>query len=292
MKTDIHLHLTWKQMPANDMGTISSAENMLSHLKEMDISKGIVMSSGEGNNPLMPICDNRECRTIAEQFSGIYYWMCNVDPVEPATVYERLAQCKARGAVGIGEFMVNQRIDSPFIQSVFSAAEKLSLPILFHMSPQEGYQYGIVDEPGLPLLEESLKKYPNLVFIGHSQPFWHEITKNPGDTLEERMAWGTGDIIPGGRVPYLFEHYPNLHGDLSANSGGCAIMRDEDFGLAFLKKYNRRLMFGTDMANTDMTFPLGAWLDEKYKKGKLDRETYENICFRNADRLLNLDKAF
>ena len=30
------------------------------------------------------------------------------------------------------------------------------------MSPQEGYEYGIVDEPGLPMLEEALETYPRL----------------------------------------------------------------------------------------------------------------------------------
>lgn len=36
-------------------------------------------------------------------------------------------------------------------------------------------------------------------------------------------------------------------------------MRDEEFGLAFLEKYQDRLLFGTDMANCEMTFPLGNW---------------------------------
>ena len=42
------------------------------------------------------------------------------------------------------------------------------LPVLFHMSPKEGFQYGVVDGPGLPLLEENLKRYKGLKFIGHS----------------------------------------------------------------------------------------------------------------------------
>lgn len=30
------------------------------------------------------------------------------------------------------------------------------------MSPKEGFQYGVVDGPGLPLLEENLKRYKGL----------------------------------------------------------------------------------------------------------------------------------
>ena len=101
-------------------------------------------------------------------------------------------------------------------------------------------------------------------------------------------AIGDGPVTPGGRVPELFEKYPNLYGDLSANSGSRAIMRDPEFGLAFLEKYADRLFFATDMVNADMVFPLGAWLDEPVPEGKLSREAYEKICWGNAQRVFGL----
>lgn len=288
MKTDIHLHLTAKPLPQGGSMTVSTPEEMLPHLKELGIAKGVLMSSGEKRNPMTGFGFNSECQEIVEKYPEVFHWMCNLDPVDEGTVYDRLKSYQDQGAVGIGEFMVNQRMDSPFIQSVFAAAEKLNLPVLFHMSPEVGYQYGIVDDPGLPLLEENLKRYPGLKFIGHSQPFWHEITKDPGRSKEERMEWGKGQVVPGGRTVYLFETYPNLYGDLSANSGGCAMMRDEEFGLRFLKTFNKRLMFATDMVNKDMEFPLGKWLDEKYAEGRIDQETYENICWKNAADILGI----
>lgn len=288
MKIDIHLHLSPEPLPEGGPMTVSTPEEMIPHMKELGIKKGVLMSSGEGDNPAASFGSNEDCLAIVKKYLDVFSWMCNLDPKDQDTIYERLKTYKDQGAVGIGEFMVNQRIDSPFIQEVFRCAEELDMPVLFHMSPEVGYQYGIVDDPGLPLLEESLKKYPKLKFIGHSQPFWHEITKDPGKTKEERMEWGKGKVTPGGRTPYLFEHYPNLYGDLSANSAGCAIMRDEEFGLEFLKKYKTRLMFATDMVNKDMVFPLGGWLDEKYAKGALDKETYENICYRNTGEILGI----
>ena len=30
----------------------------------------------------------------------------------------------------------------------FEAAEKLRMPVLFHMSPKEGFNYGVADHPG------------------------------------------------------------------------------------------------------------------------------------------------
>ncbi len=90
------------------------------------------------------------------------------------------------------------------------------------------------------------------------------------------------------KIKRVVMEYENLYGDLSANSGGCAIMRDEEFGLAFLEKYQDRLLFGTDMANCEMTFPLGNWLDEQEHAGRLSRSAYEKICRTNAEKLFHL----
>ncbi len=286
-KTDIHLHLTLEQHPKTEQMFVSSAENMLPHLHELGIEKGILMSSGEGHSSIS-FGSNEECRQIAGCFPETYFWMCNLDDVS-GNVLKRLKTYKKQGAVGIGELMINRRMDDPLIQEIFAAAEQLSLPVLFHMSPEVGYQYGIVDYAGLPLLEENLKKYPNLKFIGHSQPFWHEISGDAANSLSARMKWGKGKVTPGGRLSYLFDTYPNLYGDLSANSGGCAIMRDEDFGLDFLETYFDRLMFATDMVNVDMEFPLGKWLEKMYQCGKLKEETYQKIAYQNAASVFGLN---
>ena len=87
--------------------------------------------------------------------------------------------------------------------------------------------------------------------------------------MKSRMEWGRGPVREGGRLVCLMRNYKNLYADLSANSGGCAIMRDEKFGLQFLEEFQDRLMFGTDMVNTDMVFPLGEWLDRQYQEGKI-----------------------
>ena len=284
-KIDLHMHLTLRQIPKLGKLNLASGKSMLSHMDELGIDKAVLMSSGEKR---APFGTNKKNRAICERYSDRYAWMCNLDPVHPESVYERLAACKAQGAVGVGELSVNRRLDDPFLQAVFAAAEQLELPVTFHMSGAVGYSYGVVDEPGLPLLEQQLKKYPKLKFLGHSQTFWIEMSGDAPTSKEERNQWGKGAVVPGGRVPELFEKYPNLYGDLSANSGGCAIMRDEDFGLAFLEKYSDRLFFATDMVNTDMVFPLGEWLDRMVAEGRLSRETYDKICFGNAKRVFKL----
>ena len=286
-KIDIHLHLSEHPIPDGLGMKISSGAEMLPHLDELGIGFGIIMSSGETQ---AMFGSNASGRRIAEQYPDRYAWMCGLDETEPETVYERLKQYREEGAVGVGELAVNHRLDHPFLEAVFQAAEALGLPVLFHMSPEEGFQYGVVDEPGLPLLERALNKYPKLIFIGHSQPFWHEISGDAGKSREERYEWGKGPVTPGGRLGQLFEKYPNLYGDLSANSGGCAMMRDEAFGLAFLEAWKDRLMFGTDMVNVDMEFPLGGWLDQKVEEGALSFTACQAIVSGNAKRIFGLGR--
>jgi predicted TIM-barrel fold metal-dependent hydrolase len=284
-KIDLHLHLTPFQIPKIGKMNLTSGRNMLSHLDELGISKGVLMSSGEGG---LPFGTNKANQKICAQFPDRYAWMCMVSPKGKGSVYDRLAGYKAQGAIGIGELTYNHKLTNPFLQEVFAAAEKLELPVTIHMSPEEGYSYGVVDDPGLPLLEDVLKKYPKLKILGHSQTFWIEMSGNAPKDKEGRNSWGDGPIVPGGRVPELFAKYPNLYGDLSANSGSRAIMRDPEFGLAFLETYADRLFFATDMVNKDMVFPLGAWLAEQVANGKLSRTAYNKICFENAQRIFGL----
>ena len=284
-KIDLHLHLTLEQLPKQNNMFISSAENMIPHLEKLGIKKGVLMSGGEKNSP---IGSNDENKRICEKYPEHFSWMCNLDYVDIDSVYDRLAKYKSEGAIGVGELMINKRIDDLFLDKVFESCEKLDMPVLFHMSPEEGFSYGVVDEARLPLLEELLNKYPKLKVIGHSQSFWIEMSKDAPKDKEGRNSWGDGKVIDGGRIPELFSKYPNLYGDLSANSGGQAIMRDSEFGLNFLEKYSDRLFFATDMVNTDMVFPLGRWLDEQFELGNISKDTYEKICYKNAQNIFGI----
>ena len=144
-KIDLHLHLTLNQLPRQNNMFISSAENMIPHLENLGIKKGVLMSGGEKQSP---IGSNEENKAICEKYPKYFSWMCNVDYEDIDSIYDRLAKYKSQGAIGIGELMINKSIDDEFLDKVFESAEKLELPVLFHMSPEEGFSYGVVDEPG------------------------------------------------------------------------------------------------------------------------------------------------
>ncbi|MBE5955269.1 MAG: amidohydrolase [Lachnospiraceae bacterium] len=285
-KIDLHMHImTTMNLPKIGKINLSGPEKMIAHMEELGIGKAVLMSSGEKK---IPFGKNSTCRKIAQKYPEHFGWMCMFDEKNQGSIYDRMAEYKRQGAVGVGELTINKRLDHTFLQTVFAAAQSLRMPVTIHMSPEEGFSYGVVDEPRLPLLEGILQKYPDLILLGHSQAFWIEMSGDAPDTKEERNNWGKGPVVPGGRVPELFAKYPNLYGDLSANSAGQAIMRDPEFGLWFLETYKDRLFFATDMVNSDMVFPLGAWLDEQVEAGRLTREAYELICWGNAQRVFGL----
>lgn len=284
-KMDIHMHLSAEPVYRNGRLYVSDPESMLRHMDELEIEKAILMSMGDSPNPLGCNESNiRICRSYPDRFA----WMCNLDATAPGQVYDRLAEHKAQGAVGVGELVYNRPLDDPFLQAVFQAAQKLSLPVTFHMSPEEGFNYGVVDRPGLPLLEQTLRDFPDVIFLGHSQPFWIEISGDAPKDSKGRNAWGKGQVMPRGALIRLFEGNPNLYGDLSANSAGRAIMRDEAFGIRFLETYADRLLFGTDMLNAEQTLPLADWMEDQVSLGNLSKETCRKIFIENAKTVFAL----
>lgn len=277
---DAHVHLTGKKQEGS---TLLDPEGMIARMDFLGIDMALLMSMSENGES-----SAHEMRFVAKRHPDRFRFMCNIDCCDIASVYDRLSEWKKSGALGIGELIINKRIDDPFLEEVFSSAEKLSMPVTIHISPREGVGYGIVDEPRLPLLEKTLEKHPGLVILGHSQCFWTEISADAPDSDEGRNSWGKGPVKRHGRLEKLFRTYPNLYGDLSANSGSCAIMRDVEYGLWFLKEFGDRLVFATDTADKHTKYPLKEYLEEKRNEGLLDDGILKKIFYLNAARLFNL----
>ncbi len=292
-KIDTHVHCTPVKtaMPGATPGQegqyIAGPEEMRAHLESQGIGRAVLLSTGESAG-LAGLSNNDACRQIAASMPDFFSWMCNLDPAEPETMVRRLEEYKAQGAVGIGELTINQWIDSPLLSAVFDAAQQLDLPVTIHMSPRPGMAYGVCDRWGLPLLEQLLRTHPRLRVVGHSQVFWLEISGDCPREDEARSGYGSGPVAPGGRLVALMESCPNLYADLSANSAGCAILRDENFGLRFLERFQDRLFYATDTVNSRQVFPLGKFLDEAAADGRLSAQAYEKICRGNAQRIYGL----
>ena len=290
-KLDIHAHvLLEKAYPCwaetNQMGLI--CEELRGMYDAIGVEKGVALPivSPEHMTDQFTV---RAARIAAETNPDtIGWWFCNVDPrwitnSPEADLSIPMEYYKSLGAKGLGELTTNLPVDDPLMQNLFYHAEKCCLPILFHVG-QQGNDYGIVDDLGLPKLEATLKRFPNLKLIGHSQKWWAEIS---GDcNAENRNGYPKGPVTPGGRIVELLRNYPNLYGDLSAGSGGNAIMRDPAFGYQFLEEFQDKLFFGVDYCAITNYMELSHYLDEGVENGYIRQKTYNKICRENLLALL------
>lgn len=291
-KIDIHVHTVEEPDLLRPIGdTFATPEQLFDMYDRLGVEKAVLLPilSQEGTYDTNT---NREILRIVRRWPDRFYWFCNVDPRcgknAPDTDYLRiLSHYKALGAAGVGELTSNLPMDDPRVDALFAACEALSMPVTIHIGNLGG-DYGLVDSIGLPRLERALRKFPKLIILGHSQRFWAEIGSDV--TEENRGRNPKGPVHPGGRIPELMRKYPNLCGDLSAGSGCNAMMRDPDFGYAFMEEFQDRLFYGTDICSpndiTHIRVKMGPFLEEGVASGKLSLQACEKISWRNAQRLL------
>jgi len=291
---DLHEHVRTKsRFPGrNERALITTAEELVSIMDENGIDKMAVLPlTSPETFPFVQSVE--EVYEALDRYPGRFVKFCNVDP---RLEYNRLdydftpvlEYYKSLGAVALGEFTANLWWDDPRVQNLLRGCEKVGFPVTFHIATREFNTYGLITEPGLGGLERALQRFPDLIFLGHSQGFWSEVGPNPG---AERGGYPKGKVEEGGAVPRLMRAYPNLWGDLSAGSGYNAISRDPEWGYAFLEEFQDRLVFGLDLCLPDNVKGLRQipFLKEAAENGKISRATFDKIMGGNAIRLLNLE---
>lgn len=289
---DMHVHTLARPGPMrNGVMNFADPAYLLKRYNLLDVEAAVIL-------PLVnPECatqiqSSEEALEIAARHPGRFIPFCNIDPRQDTNDgnanLEFLAEYyKAQGCRGCGEVCANLPFDDPRVEALFRACEKNGLPLTFHIAPQIGGCYGLYDEPGLPLLEGALRKFPDVIFLGHSQPFWAEIGQiDPA----VRNTYPSGPVSPG-RLVELMRRYPNLHGDLSAGSGHNAVSRDEAFGCEFLEEFHDRLYFGTDICHPDTKTPLHGYLLRLRAEQQISETCFRRIARENAAALLGWPAA-
>ncbi len=293
MLIDIHVHCAKPRHPKLRRPNGSCCPDPPTLIRMMDeagIDKACVMST------VSPECrytlvTPEETLEMCAEYADRLIPFCNLDPrylTNDATAdFGPLLEAYVElGCKGLGEVMPNLPFDHPVCMNLFGHVQAAGLPLTFHIAPQEGGFYGFIDEAGLPGLERLLRAFPDLRFLGHSQPFWAEIGTN---VIEggQRIPYPAGAVTPG-RLVDLMRTYPNLLGDLSAGSGYGAISRDPDFGDAFLEEFQDRLFWGTDICHAPQDLPIVDYFRKLKAQGRVSEEAYEKITWKNANRLLDL----
>ncbi len=288
MLIDCHTHVCRTHSVPREAGTdYPDGAQLVGRLDDLGIDRAVVLSgvSPECRNRYVPPEDVIE---ICERYPDRLIPFANIDPRagsnSPDTDFTRFFETYTEmGFKGIGEMTANLYFDDPLCWNLFRYIADYGMPMTIHIAPKLGGYYGLVDDLGLPRLEKTLREFPDLIIVGHSQPFWAEISADV--TEETRNGYPPGRVTPG-RLVELFERYENLWGDLSAGSGHNAISRDPEFGNQFLEQFQDRLMFGTDISFPEYEPPLPDYF--RSLKGQISDEAWEKIAWRNIDRLLDL----
>jgi len=294
-RIDIHAHAVATNLTPPHKGTgkrfPTPGEILGCYYDKLDIEYGVLLPIVAPEAQWFQLT-NEDAIRICEGLPHRFRWFCNVDPragdnKADTDLSYLLNFYKELGAKGVGEITANLYADDPMVDNLFYHCAECDMPALIHISPAPGVGYGLVDEPGLPRLEKMLKKHPKLRVLGHSQPFWAEISAYTSDT--NRNGYPTGKVSEGA-LTRLMREYGNLYCDLSAGSGCNAMTRDRDHAASFLNEFADRVFYGCDIcATTNMhPFTLAAFLDELRADGSLSESTYRKVCRENAAKLLDL----
>lgn len=291
MFVDIHVHArSIPGAPRHGKQAYATPEQLIERYDAIGVESAVLLPGVSPECSYVPQ-SNEDVLTICKRFPRRFVPFCNLDPramtnSPDAPLNEILSFYRDQGCKGVGEMTANLPFDHPMVENLFKHCEALGLPVTFHIGPSIGGCYGLYDEPGLPLLEGALAKFPGLTFLGHSQPFWAEIA--PLENEVDRCGYPKGPVSGDGAVLRLMRKYTNLHGDLSAGSGHNALGRDIDHAARFLDEFQDRLYFGTDICAPDTATPLVGFLTEMLEHGRISRAVFQKVSHDNAVRLLGL----
>ncbi|MCD6361497.1 MAG: amidohydrolase family protein [Armatimonadetes bacterium] len=298
MFIDMHCHAYRKPPPKYSFQT---AEQVLEVYDARGIEKG----------GLLPIVSpeiylpqaNEDILEMVEQYPDRFFAFCNIDPrainySPTAPLGDLLRHYKDLGCRGLGEVMPNLPLMDPLVQNLFYHAEQVGLPVVYDGSDQLTGDFGLYDDPGLPQLEHTLQRFPDLIIFGHGPVFWTEIARleTPGERgYIFRLHGGQvgrqpqGPITEEGVVPKLMRLYPNLYGDLSDDSPRNALARDPEYGPKFLTEFQDRLLFGTDLCSPTQPLKMIDLLLEWRDSGKITEEVFQKVARENAIRVFGLE---
>jgi len=212
---------------------------------------------------------------------------CNVDPRHQESVahhgipgfdpYPYIERFVEQGARGFGEVLVGLPLDDHRMLRIYDACGRLRLPILIHLD-----QYRGMDDVGLPRLRKLLEQFPDTVFIGHAQHWWSEVSADV--TEADFCDYPARSVVPGGQLDFLLQTYKNIYGDLSANSGRNALLRDPAFTPGFLQRNQDKLLYGSDLVSRGQVLRNHEAIDQI----NVDRRIKEKIYYRNSARLFKV----
>ena len=267
---DIHQHTNYSGR---------SDEDLIRHQREMGVAKTVLLPAGSKYGLAAQAGGNDTVVAVAKRLPREFVYFANELPDIPETkpVIERYIRM---GAIGIGEQKFPVACDSQSIDGIAKIAERHHIPVLLHF---EYKNYNTDFEHFYRILD----RHPKVNFIGHAQTWWCHIDKNCN---EAGAMYPSGPVTPGGLTDKWLSDYPNMYGDLSANSGLNSMLRDEGHARDFLKRHRDKLLFGSDCNDRQANGPdcLGSKIIAAVRRFAPDKAAERKILCDNARRLMRI----
>jgi predicted TIM-barrel fold metal-dependent hydrolase len=223
---DMHFHMrrTPEANIAHQQGAGVTAANLLARAADVEAVRGLQAA----DRAMFPC------------------WFVSADVSNAESEAQLTAGVKA-GAKGFGELKSHVASDGPQMRRAYALAAELGAPVLIHFQEVTATQPAGDFNTGFRTFAKVLEAFPRTKFIAHGNAFWANISAD----YDGKTDYPTGPIKRGGVADKLLADYPNLFGDMSANSGNTALWRDRPFATEFLKRHQDKLHFGSDCGCLD-----------------------------------------
>ncbi|HEU0122455.1 MAG TPA: amidohydrolase family protein [Bryobacteraceae bacterium] len=224
-----------------------------------------------------------------------FVWFAAADPTEPEN-FAGLQRALDGGARGIGEMKSHTAADAKDMRRVYDMCAERKVPVLIHFQETSKFTGEEGWNTGFSHFDAILKAHEKTTFIGHANFFWASISTD----LARESEYPAGPVKRTGVTDRWLAEYPNLWGDLSANSGNNALSRDRDFARDFLQRHQNKLLFGSDCSCKDGRGLGSGALLPRLKNKCVGRDTlgllkdltapavFRKITWTNAHTLLSL----
>jgi predicted TIM-barrel fold metal-dependent hydrolase len=241
-------------------------------------------------------------KALQQRHPGRFLWTASTDLAKPGAE-TLLTKAIEQGAVGFGEIKSHVLADGPELKRLFTIAAELGVTVMVHFQEVPHFPGEPTWASGFKRFRSMLEAFPKTRVIGHADAFWANVSADYADDVD----YPSGPIVRGGITDRLLGEFPNLYGDLSANSGNNAMSRDPVFTREFLARHQDKLIFGSDCACADGR---GTGVSQQNNPGAkrlagrcVARETlallrasttpevFRKLAWENGARLFRLDAA-
>jgi predicted TIM-barrel fold metal-dependent hydrolase len=222
---DTHLHLR------------SDPDACYAHMKGCGVTNAVLLTRA---------ADEEKAKSEMAKRPGVFARSVSTDPAQP-DAGEVIRKAIGDGAASVGELKYHVALDSPEMRRVYSVCADLQVPVMMHIQNFPHFAGELPYNTGYPKFDQILRAYPKTNFIGHGDLFWAHIS---ADVPTDR-GYPSGPVKPGGLTDRFLSDYPNLYGDMSANSGNNGLSRDKDFSREFIVRHRSKLIFGSDCSCSD-----------------------------------------